>query len=233
MVIVLQAGTESRHHGQPFTDVHRVVARIIVAPGAEASIVSPVILDQIHPEREHPDARPQHECILPIAHQRPDEAVTDQLREHREQRVSNHGEGPGHPLFAVFAQLISYGFVWALVRDWKYAFVLWAGIRVFALWVNLIQNYWTHDRRFGARRYDDPGDNAMNIGEWLPVMATFSACLQNNHHHYPHLLRLSHADTEFDFGFMTVKLMSALGLVRPSKTGTVKPADLTHLEVSL
>jgi fatty-acid desaturase len=139
----------------------------------------------------------------------------------------------GHPLFAVFAQLISYGFVWALVRDWKYAFVLWAGIRVFALWVNLIQNYWTHDRRFGTRRYDDPGDNAMNIGEWLPVMATFSACLQNNHHHYPHLLRLSHADTEFDFGFMTVRLMSALGLVTPSKTGTVKPADLTHLEVSL
>jgi fatty-acid desaturase len=65
------------------------------------------------------------------------------------------------------------------------------------------------------------------------VMATFSACLQNNHHHYPHLLRLSHADTEFDFGFMTVRLMSALGLVTPSKTGTVKPADLTHLEVSL
>jgi fatty-acid desaturase len=139
----------------------------------------------------------------------------------------------GHPLFAVLAQLISYSFVWALVRDWKYAFVLWAGIRVFALWVNLIQNYWTHDRRFGTRRYDDPGDNAMNIGEWLPVMATFSACLQNNHHHYPHLLRLSHADAEFDFGFMTVKAMAALGLVTPSKTGTVRPADLAHLEVSL
>ncbi len=139
----------------------------------------------------------------------------------------------GHPLFAVLAQLISYGFVWALVRDWKYAFVLWAGIRVFALWVNLIQNFWTHDRRFGTRRYDDPGDNAMNIGEWLPVMATFSACLQNNHHHYPHLLRLSHADDEFDFGFMTVKAMAALKLVRPSKTGTVRPSDLADLELSL
>ena len=139
----------------------------------------------------------------------------------------------GHPLFAILAQLISYALVWALVRDWKYAFVLWAGIRVFALWVNLIQNYWTHDRRFGTRRYDDPGDNAMNIGEWLPVMATFSACLQNNHHHYPHLLRLSHADEEFDFGFMTVKAMAALGLVRPSKTGTVRPADLADLELSL
>jgi fatty-acid desaturase len=139
----------------------------------------------------------------------------------------------GHPVFAVFAQCLSYGFIWALTRDWKYALVLWAGIRVFALWVNLIQNYWTHDRRFGARRYDDPGDNAMNICEWLPVTATFSACLQNNHHHYPHLLRLSHSPTEFDFGFMTVKIMAALGLVKPSKTGGVKPADLTHLEVSL
>jgi fatty-acid desaturase len=139
----------------------------------------------------------------------------------------------GHPLFAVLAQLISYAFVWVLVRDWKYAFVLWAGIRVFALWVNLIQNYWTHDRRFGTRRYDDPGDNAMNIGEWLPVMATFSACLQNNHHHYPHLLRLSHADDEFDFGFITVKAMAALGLVRPSKTGTVRPPDLADLRLSL
>ena len=139
----------------------------------------------------------------------------------------------GHPLFAVLAQFISYAFVWALVRDWKFAFVLWAGIRVFALWVNLIQNFWTHDRRFGTRRYDDPGDNAMNIGEWLPVMATFSACLQNNHHHYPHLLRLSHADDEFDFGFMTVKAMAALKLVKPSKTGTVRPADLVDLPLSL
>ena len=139
----------------------------------------------------------------------------------------------GHPLFAVLAQVISYVFVWVIVRDWKYAFVVWSGIRVFALWVNLIQNFWTHDRRFGTRRYDDPGDNAMNIGEWLPVMATFSACWQNNHHHYPHLLRLSHADDEFDFGFMTVKAMAALKLVKPSKTGTVRPADLADLELSL
>jgi fatty-acid desaturase len=138
-----------------------------------------------------------------------------------------------HPLFAIFAQFASYAFVWALVRDWKYALVLWAAIRVFALWVNLIQNYWTHDRRFGSRRYDDAGDNAMNIGEWLPVMATFSACLQNNHHHYPHLLRLSHSGTEFDFGFTTVKAMAALGLVKPSKTGGVRPDDLADLSLSL
>ena len=41
----------------------------------------------------------------------------------------------------------------------------------------------------------------MNIGEWLPVTATFSACLQNNHHHSPGLLRLSHEESEYDFGF--------------------------------
>ena len=56
----------------------------------------------------------------------------------------------------------------------------------------------------------------MNIGDWLPVMATFSACWQNNHHHYPHLLRTTHAPGEFDFGYMTVRVMSALGLVKPS-----------------
>jgi fatty-acid desaturase len=138
-----------------------------------------------------------------------------------------------HPIFAICAQFISYGVIWGLLRDWKYSLVLWLGIRVFALWVNLIQNYWTHDRRFGSRRYDDPGDNAMNIGEWLPVMATFSACFQNNHHHYPHLLRLSHSPKEFDFGFMTVKAMAALGLVKSTKTGCVKPADLPHLAVHL
>jgi len=138
----------------------------------------------------------------------------------------------GHPIFAVLAQGISYAFIYVLVRDWKYALALWVGIRVFALWVNMIQNYWTHDRRFGTRRYDD-SDNAMNIGEWLPVMATFSACLQNNHHHYPHLLRLSHSPQEFDFGFTTVKIMAALGLVKPSKTGGVRPADLSNLDVGL
>jgi fatty-acid desaturase len=139
----------------------------------------------------------------------------------------------GHPAFAVLAQVISYVFVWALVGDWKFALALWAGIRVFAMWVNMIQNYWTHDRRFGTRRYDDPGDNAMNIDQWLPVMATFSACLQNNHHHYPHLPRLSHTDSAFDFGYLTVKGMATLGLVKPSKNGTVRPDDLPHLELSL
>jgi len=91
---------------------------------------------------------------------------------------------------------------------------MWFGMRFFAVWVNMIQNYWTHTRDFGYRRDDDEQDNAMNIGDWLPVTATFSACLQNNHHHYPDLLRLSHDESEYDFEFLTVKLCSILAWSR-------------------
>ena len=138
-----------------------------------------------------------------------------------------------HPLFIIISPVLSIGFLWLFVRDWPFAIGVWAGVRIFALWVNMVQNYWTHDRRWGTRTYDDAGDNAMNIGDWFPVMATFSACWQNNHHHYPHLLRTSHAPGEFDFGYMTVRVMHALGLVEPSKTGTVRPSDLALAEVAL
>jgi fatty-acid desaturase len=66
----------------------------------------------------------------------------------------------------------------------------------------------------------------MNIGEWLPVTATFSACLQNNHHHYPQMLRLSHAEGEYDFGFKTVRWMQALGVVRATPLGERLPPDV-------
>jgi fatty-acid desaturase len=129
------------------------------------------------------------------------------------------------PIFAIVAQVFSFYLLWKLVGDLKFALVMWLGMRVFALWVNMIQNYWTHTRTFGYRRYDDD-DNAMNIGEWLPVTATFSACLQNNHHHYPGLLRLSHDKSEYDFGFLTVKAMKSLGLVKASATGAQLPKDV-------
>lgn len=58
------------------------------------------------------------------------------------------------------------------------------------------------------------------------MAATFSACWQNNHHHYPHLLRLSHDESEYDFGFLTVRAMRRLGLVEASSTGTGLPADI-------
>ena len=131
-----------------------------------------------------------------------------------------------NPVFAVVAQALSFGLLWLLVRDFRFAAVLWFVFRVFALWINMIQNFWTHDRRFGYRRYDDERDNAMNIGEWLPVTATFSACLQNNHHHAPGLLRLSHEESEYDLGFTAVKAMKALGLVRATSRGAELPKEI-------
>ncbi len=112
------------------------------------------------------------------------------------------------------------------MRDLRFAAVIWLGFRLFALWINMIQNYWTHDRRFGYRRYHDEHDNAMNIGEWLPVTATFSACLQNNHHHSPGFLRLSHEEWEYDLGFTAVRVMKALGLVRATSKGATLPKDV-------
>jgi sn-1 stearoyl-lipid 9-desaturase len=130
-----------------------------------------------------------------------------------------------HPLFLVMTQAGNFALLWYLVGDPVYAAALWVGTRVFALWVNMVQNYWTHDRRWGYRRYDDE-DNAMNIADWLPVTATFSACLQNNHHHSPAFLRLSHTDAEYDLGFITVKVMKKLGLVKASNFGAVLPKDI-------
>jgi fatty-acid desaturase len=131
-----------------------------------------------------------------------------------------------NPFFAIVVQTSSFFLLWKLAGDLKFAVVMWVGMRIFALWVNMIQNYWTHTRTFGYRRYHDEEDNAMNIGEWLPVTATFSACLQNNHHHYPGLLRLSHEESEYDFGFLTVKFMKKLGLVKATARGEEIPKDV-------
>lgn len=131
-----------------------------------------------------------------------------------------------NPLFPVAASAVNFWLLWLLVRDVAFAAIIWLGTRVFALWVNMIQNFWTHDRRFGYRRHHDEHDNAMNIGDWLPVTATFSACLQNNHHHHPGFLRLSHDESEYDFGFTTVKLMKALGLVQATRKGAEIPKDV-------
>jgi fatty-acid desaturase len=131
-----------------------------------------------------------------------------------------------NPVFAMVSQAFNLWLLWLIVGDLRLAAAMWVMFRVFALWINMIQNYWTHDRRFGYRRYDDERDNAMNIGEWLPVTATFSACLQNNHHHSPGLLRLSHEEWEYDFGFMAVRAMKALGLVRATDRGATLPKDV-------
>ena len=128
--------------------------------------------------------------------------------------------------FAIAATVFNIWLLSVLAHDLRFALVMWITFRIFTLWINMVQNYWTHDRRFGYRRHDDERDNAMNIGEWLPVTITFSACLQNNHHHSPGLLRLSHDDAEYDFGFTTVKAMRALGLVKASRTGVEIPEEV-------
>ena len=162
--------------------------------------------------------RTMYLCIFPYECRK--NLATDKiLRSFSFRLVSN-------PYFATFSQIASFALLWLIVRDWLYAAFLWSSVRVFALWINMIQNYWTHDRRFGTRRYSDDHDNAMNLGEWLPVTASFSASLQNNHHHYPHFLRTSHEDGEYDFGLITVRLMKILGLVEASSTGRQKPDDI-------
>jgi fatty-acid desaturase len=113
--------------------------------------------------------------------------------------------------------------LWLAVSDARYAAVLWLGVRVFGLWSNMVQNYWTHDRRFGTRRYQDPDDNAMNLGEWLPVTASFTASLQNNHHHAPRFLRTGHVPGEYEFGFLTARAMHRMGLGKPTPSGAQKP----------
>ena len=156
-------------------------------------------------------------CLLP--YQCIENVAGDEILKSRPFRIV------GNPMFAILAQALSFFLLWKLVGSLKFTLVMWFGMRIFAWWVNMIQNYWTHTRDFGYRRYDDD-DNAMNIGEWLPVTATFSACLQNNHHHYPGILRLSHEESEYDFGFLTVKVMKSLGLVKASSTGALVPKDV-------
>ena len=157
-------------------------------------------------------------CVLPYRCQ--EDLTSDKILQSRTFRVV------ASPLYAIIAQPLNFYLLWKIAGSLKFALVMWFGIRIFALWVNMIQNYWTHTRAFGYRRYLDDDDNAMNIGEWLPVTATFSACLQNNHHHYPTLLRLSHDESEYDFGFLTVKAMKYLGLVKATSSGEKIPHDV-------
>src|SRR5258706_4296208 len=94
-----------------------------------------------------------------------------------------------NPVFAILAQALNFFLLWKLVGSLKFAGVMWGGIRIFSVWVNMIQNYWTHTRTFGYRRYYDEEGHAMNIGEWPPVTATFNPWLPNNHHHYARPIR--------------------------------------------
>jgi len=162
--------------------------------------------------------RTMYLCVMP--YRCTENVAGDKILQSRTFRVV------ANPIFAILAQAFSFYLLWKLAGNLTFALVMWVGVRLFALWVNMIQNYWTHTRDFGYRRYHDQEDNAMNIGEWLPVTATFSACLQNNHHHHEGLLRLSHDKSEYDFGFLTVKLMKSLGLVKATIKGAELPKDV-------
>jgi fatty-acid desaturase len=135
--------------------------------------------------------------------------------------------------FAIFAQVSSYSLLYLIAQDWVHALTLWAGVRLCALWTNMLQNFWSHDRRYGTRRYDDENDNAMNVTDWLPVTASFSASLQNNHHHHPNFFRMSHHDGEYDFGLITIRLMKKLGLVNPTASGIQKPEGIPLQDVGI
>jgi hypothetical protein len=74
----------------------------------------------------------------------------------------------GNTVFFVVTQAGNFVLLWWLVGSLPFATLLWVGTRLFAVWVNMVQNYWTHEKRWGYRRYEDD-DNAMNIGDWLPV----------------------------------------------------------------
>jgi len=73
----------------------------------------------------------------------------------------------------------------------------------------------------------------MNLGDWLPVTVSFGASLQNNHHHYQNFLRTSHDPNEYDFGFLTIRAMSKLGLVKPSASGAQIPEGVSLTEVGI
>ncbi|HTV58965.1 MAG TPA: fatty acid desaturase [Verrucomicrobiae bacterium] len=158
-------------------------------------------------------------CLFPYRCQ--ENLATDEILGSRTFRIV------GNRIFAVVAQAAAFFLLWKLAGSLTFTLVMWVGVRIFGWWVNMVQNYWTHTRQFGYRRYDDQRDNAMNIGEWLPVTATFSACLQNNHHHYQTMLRLSHDDSEYDFGFLTVKALKRLGLVKATSRGMFVPKDVS------
>src|SRR5256886_12475477 len=101
-----------------------------------------------------------------------------------------------NPVFAILAQTLNFVLLWKLVGSLKFALVMWVGIRIFSVWVNMIQNYWTHTRTFGYRRDDDGEDNGMKIGEWRSPTATVSRGLQNQYCPFGSLLALMRHKTE-------------------------------------
>src|SRR5258708_38366920 len=73
-----------------------------------------------------------------------------------------------NPVFAIIAQAFSFYLLWKVVGGLKFALVMWVGIRIFAAWVNMIQNYWTHTRDFGYRRLNAGRHNVHDVRQVVP-----------------------------------------------------------------
>jgi len=135
--------------------------------------------------------------------------------------------------FAAICQVTSFALACVLMPNRVYALALWISVRVLGLWATMTLNYWSHDRRFGIRHYPSDQGNAVNIVDPLVITVTFSGCWQNNHHHYPNLARMTHDDSQYDFGLYIVRALKRLGLVHPSPSGAHLPRDLPLAELGL
>src|SRR5258707_3075512 len=121
-------------------------------------------------------------CVLP--YQCTENLAGDKILKSRTFRVA------ASPVFAFVAQACSFYLLWKLVGSLKFVLVMWFGMRIFALWVNMIQNYWTHTRDFGYRRYSHGDDNAVDNREGLPGTLKVRSGLANNYHDSEGRLRL-------------------------------------------
>ena len=110
----------------------------------------------------------------------------------------------------MISPVLSCGLLWLFVRDWPFAIGVWLGTRVFALWVNMVQNYWTHDRRWGTRRYETADDSRNN---WLLGLLTLGEGWHNNHHHYCASARQGFRWWEIDVTYYLLRALAAVGVV--------------------
>src|SRR5260370_8656435 len=90
VVVVLPAGAEGRRHRKPITDVHGVVIGIVVPASAEPPVMSPIVLDHVHPEREHASAEPDSDRVSPISNKPKEKAAPEDPREPPQDRERPH-----------------------------------------------------------------------------------------------------------------------------------------------
>ena len=95
VMVVLPAGAEGRRHRQPVPDVHRVVARIVISARTPPTVVGPVVLHHIHPERENPNAEPNADSEFPVSNEQPQKADAENRRDDHKHGMGDQTERPG------------------------------------------------------------------------------------------------------------------------------------------